>query len=58
MFSNRLRLAGVSLIALAVVLLAVKLLMFIAWYAAGTIGLIGLVLLAIGMLTDRNRPRW
>jgi membrane-bound ClpP family serine protease len=56
MGSNRFYFAGAMLIALAILLLLVKLLMFMAWFAAGPIGLAGLILLGIGWITGRRRP--
>ncbi len=55
MGSNRFYLAGATLIALAILLVVVKLLMFLAWFAAGPIGLAGLILLGIGWITGRRR---
>ena len=52
-FGRSLAFAGGSLVALGVVLLLVKLLMFVAYYAAGAIALGGLVLLGIGWLLQR-----
>jgi len=40
-------------VALGVVLLLVKLLMFVAYYAAGLIALSGLILLGIGWLLQK-----
>ncbi len=52
-FGRSLVFAGGSLVALGIVLLLVKLLIFVAYYAAGAIAVIGLMLLGIGWLLQR-----
>ena len=45
---------GVALVGLALVLLIIKFLMFMAEAAAGIIGLAGIVLIAIGVIIGRR----
>jgi len=54
-FSRMLVLSGGALLGLGIVLLLVKLLMAVAWYASGAIALSGLALLLIGYLLGGNR---
>ena len=53
-FGRSLAFAGGSLVALGIILLLVKLLIFVAYYAAGAIALAGLVLLGVGWLLQRS----
>lgn len=46
---------GGVVLALGLMLLVVKLIIFLAWYAAGIIALAGLILLAIGWLLSSKR---
>ena len=52
-FGRSLVFAGGSLVALGIVLLLVKLLIVVAYYAAGLIAVTGLILLGIGWLLQR-----
>jgi hypothetical protein len=47
--------AGSMLLGLGILLLLVKLLMTVAWYASGAIALSGVVLLAVGFLLGGRR---
>ena len=57
-FSRMLVVTGSMLLGLGVLLLLVKVLMALAWYASGAIALSGLVLLVIGYLLGGSRYRW
>ena len=52
-FGRSLAFAGGSLVGLGIILLLVKVLMLVAYYAAGLIAVIGLALLGIGWLLQR-----
>ena len=48
---------GGALFALGILLLLIKLMILLAWYAAGAIALAGLGLMVIGMAVSSWRPR-
>jgi len=52
-FAQSLIIAGGSVLTLGVFLLLIKLVMLIAWYAAGIVALVGLVVLLVGFLLRR-----
>ena len=51
-FSRSMVVLGSGLLGLGVLLLMIKLVVFLAWYAAGVIAGVGLLMFLIGMLTS------
>lgn len=52
-FGQSLIIAGSGVLGIGVLLILIKLVMFIAWYAAGVVALAGGVLLLVGFLLKR-----
>lgn len=47
--------AGGSMLAIGIILLMVKILITLAWYAAGAIALVGLLMLSLGWIIGGGR---
>jgi len=49
-WAGQMIIAGSALLVLGIFLLLVKLVMYLAWYAAGTVALVGLIMFLTGLM--------